>query len=132
MSNFTPIPVTRSTPATPRTHADVTYGFNSKNGALSLVLAPTLFTAQDVVAVGDKVIVAFDPATKRLLISLPESEHTPNLRTIRPRAGFPGAGTVVLSAQNLPDELPRVEKRTAIGWESTSGGVILNLSELAC
>lgn len=73
------------------------------------------------------------PEAKKLLIAPPSAEQKEHLRTVRKRVGFPGAGYVFVSAQNLPEDMPRPEKqREPVLWEpEENGAVALDLSRFA-
>ena len=66
-------------------------------------------------------------------IAPPSAEQKEHLRTVRKRVGFPGAGYVFVSAQNLPEDMPRPEKqREPVLWEpEENGAVALDLSRFA-
>ncbi|MDE7065081.1 MAG: hypothetical protein K2O70_06360, partial [Desulfovibrionaceae bacterium] len=119
---FTPITVTRRV-TTPRAHADVTAGSN-KHGDLVLIFSPAFFDNCSFLKVGDKVRLGYDAKTARLQIAPPAEGNRANLRVIRARSGFTGAGTLVVSAATLPEALPRPEKRTALYWEIDSGHAV--------
>lgn len=121
---FNLIPVTR-TPS-PRAHVDVILN-TTKHGDLSVTLSPTFLAGQEKLTVGCKVLIGYDPETKHLLIT-PAGEATESVRTIRPRAAFAGAGTVVVTAANLPEGIPLPTKRSPVEWKQDNGGVALNLS----
>ena len=131
MSNttYSLLPVTRIA-AAPRAHADITLGF-SKRGDLSLIFSPA-FLAEHA-ALGSKVLLAYSAEAKKLLIAPPSAEQKEHLRTVRKRVGFPGAGYVFVSAQNLPEDMPRPEKqREPVLWEpEENGAVALDLSRFA-
>lgn len=119
------IPVTRT--VSPRAHADVIIN-TTKHGDLNITLSPSFLEGQSHLTVGAKVLMGYDPEAKRLFIT-PAGEATESLRTIRPRAAFAGAGTVVITAANLPEGIPLPVKRSPVEWEQTeSNGVALNLS----
>lgn len=126
-TTFTPIPVTRRV-ATTRAHADVTAGV-SKHGDLVLIFSPAFFIACPFLKVGDKATLGFDAETARLRIAPPAEGETSGLRVIRARAGFAGAGTLVVSAATLPEALPRPEKRAALYWtlDDDGGAALLHL-----
>ena len=119
MSNTTTyslLPVTRIA-TTPRAHADITLGF-SKRGDLSLIFSPAFLAEHAALGVGSKVLIAYSAEAKKLLIAPPSAEQKEHLRTVRKRVGFPGAGYVFVSAQNLPEDMPRPEKqREPVLWE---------------
>ena len=134
MSNTTTyslLPVTRIA-TTPRAHADITLGF-SKRGDLSLIFSPAFLAEHAALGVGSKVLIAYSAEAKKLLIAPPSSEQKEHLRTVRKRVGFPGAGYVFVSAQNLPEDMPRPEKqREPVLWEpEENGAVALDLSRFA-
>lgn len=130
MSNYTIIPVTRKLPA--RAHHDVTYGFSAKTGDLTIVLSPGFIVKYPQFAIGAKVVIGYDAESKGLLIEPSASaDDVAGRRTIRARAGFAGAGVILVSAQNLPEDLPRTEKRTAVVLcDVVEDAVVLDLSEL--
>ena len=125
-TTYSLLPVTRIA-ATPRAHADVTLGF-SKRGDLSLIFSPAFLAEHAALGVGSKVLIAYSAEAKKLLIE--QKEH---LRMVRKRVGFPGAGYVFVSAQNLPEDMPRPEKqREPVLWEpEENGAVALDLSRFA-
>lgn len=133
MSNttYSPLPVTRIA-AAPRAHADITLGF-SKRGDLSLIFSPAFLAEHAALGVGSKVLLAYSAEAKKLLIAPPSAEQKEHLRTVRKRVGFPGAGYVFVSAQNLPEDMPRPEKqREPVLWEpEENGAVALDLSRFA-
>lgn len=129
---YTPIPVTRPNSAS-RTHHDITYGFTAKTGDLSIILSPSFLEAQPSLSVGSKVRIGYDPETLGLLIAPPQEGETAGLRTIRPRTGFAGAGIILISARNLPEALPVVDKRVPVAWWAAEedNAVVLDLSPFA-
>ena len=126
MSNttYSLLPVTRIA-AAPRAHADITLGF-SKRGDLSLIFSPAFLAEHAALGVGSKVLLAYSAEAKKLLIAPPSAEQKEHL-------GFPGAGYVFVSAQNLPEDMPRPEKqREPVLWEpEENGAVALDLSRFA-
>ncbi|WP_303237190.1 hypothetical protein [uncultured Bilophila sp.] len=130
-TQYTLLPITR-TSTTPRAHADVTLGF-SKNGNLSIIFSPAFLAEQEALSVGSKVLVAYSAEAKKLLIAPASADQKEHLRVIRPRPGYEGAGCVVVSAQNLPEAMPRPEKqREPVLWEpEENGAVALDLSRFA-
>ena len=133
MSNttYSLLPVTRIA-TTPRAHADITLGF-SKRGDLSLIFSPAFLAEPAALGVGSKVLIAYSAEAKKLLIAPPSAEQKEHLRMVRKRVGFPGAGYVFVSAQNLPEDMPRPEKqREPVLWEpEENGAVALDLSRFA-
>ena len=133
-TDFTTIPVTRPTsgPRAPRVREAVTLGFN-KHGDMQLVLSPAFIEDVPTLAVGNKIVVGFHAETQRLLLSLPKEGQTAGLRTVRTRQGFVGAGCITVSARNVPEALPRVEKRVPVtNWTlEDEGAVMLHLANLA-
>lgn len=131
MSTFSLIPVTRTSTA-PRAHADVTLGF-SKHGDLSLIFSPAFLAEHAALGIGSKVLLAYSAEAKKLLVAPPSAGQKEHLRVIRPRPGYEGAGCVVVSAQNLPEDMPRPEKqREPVLWEAEeNGAVALDLSRFA-
>lgn len=130
MPNYTLIPITRKLPA--RAHHAVTYGFNAKTGDLTIVLSPGFIVQYPQFAIGAKVVIGYAAEFKGLRIApSTEAGDGAGRRTIRPRAGYVGAGVILISAQNLPEDLPRTEKRTAVVWrDEVEDAVALDLSEL--
>lgn len=133
MPEYTPIPVTRPNSAA-RTHYDITYGFTVKTGDLSIILSPSFLEGHPRLSVGSKVHIGYNPETLGLLIAPPKEGETAGLRTVRPRAGFAGAGTIIISARNLPEGLPVADKRVPVAWsgaeEEEDYAVVLDLSPL--
>lgn len=131
-TQYTLLPVTRIASATPRAHADITLGF-SKHGVLSLIFSPEFLAKHEALGIGSKVLLAYSAEAKKLLVAPPSADQKTHLRTIRKRVGFPGAGVVVVSAQNLPEDMPRPEKqREPVLWEpEENGAVALDLSRFA-
>ena len=120
------IPVSRTVVAT-RAHADITAGVN-KHGDLVLILSPGFFNKCPCLSVGGKASVAYNPETACLRIAPAADGRTSHLRTIRARSGFAGAGTLVISAANLPETLPRPEKRMPVFWSADDdGAAVLDL-----
>ncbi len=130
-TTYSLLPVTRIA-ATPRAHADITLGF-SKRGDLSLIFSPAFLAEHAALGVGSKVLIAYSAEAKKLLIAPPSAEQKEHLRMVRKRVGFPGAGYVFVSAQNLPEDMPRPEKqREPVLWEpEENGAVALDLSRFA-
>lgn len=130
-TQYTLLPVTRIATVR-RAHPDVTVGF-SKHGHLSVIFSPGFLAEHAALAVGSKVLVAYSAEAKKVLIAPPSAGQQDHLRTVRPRPGYEGAGCVVVSAQNLPEDLPRPEKqREPVLWEAEeNGAVALDLSRFA-
>lgn len=130
-TTYSLLPVTRIATA-PRAHADITLGF-SKRGDLSLIFSPAFLAEHAALGIGSKVLIAYSAEAKKLLIAPPSAEQKEHLRTVRKRVGFPGAGYVFVSAQNLPEDMPRPEKqREPVLWEpEENGAVALDLSRFA-
>ena len=123
MSNttYSLLPVTRIATA-PRAHADITIGF-SKRGDLSLIFSPAFLADHEALGVGSKILLAYSAEAKKLLVAPPSAGQKEHLRT----------GCVVVSAQNLPEDMPHPEKqREPVLWEpEENGAVALDLSRFA-